>query len=26
MLGVQPQMNREPDMSQVMPFVHESKE
>ena len=26
MLGVQPDMNREPDMSQVMPFVHETKE
>jgi len=26
MLGVQPNMNREPDMSQVMPFVHETKE
>ncbi|HUP68137.1 MAG TPA: penicillin-binding protein 2 [Sphingomicrobium sp.] len=26
MLGVQPEMNREPDMSQVLPFVHETKE
>jgi cell division protein FtsI (penicillin-binding protein 3) len=26
MLGVQPNMNREPDMSQVLPFVHETKE
>lgn len=26
MLGVQPDMNREPDMSQVLPFVHETKE
>ena len=26
MLGVQPDMNREPDMSQVMPFVHDTKE
>ena len=26
MLGVQPEINREPDMSQVMPFVHETKE
>jgi cell division protein FtsI (penicillin-binding protein 3) len=26
MLGVQPNMNREPDMSEVMPFVHETKE
>jgi cell division protein FtsI (penicillin-binding protein 3) len=26
MLGVQPNMNREPDMSQVLPFVHDSKE
>ena len=26
MLGVQPLMNREPDMSQVLPFVHESKD
>jgi cell division protein FtsI (penicillin-binding protein 3) len=25
MLGVQPDMNREPDMSQVMPFVHDAK-
>ncbi len=25
MLGVQPDMNREPDMSQVLPFVHETK-
>ena len=26
MLGVQPDMNREPDMTQVLPFVHETKE
>lgn len=26
MLGVAPHMDREPDMSQVLPFVHESKE
>jgi cell division protein FtsI (penicillin-binding protein 3) len=26
MLGVQPDMNREPDMAQVLPFVHETKE
>ena len=26
MLGVQPDMNREPDMSQVLPFVHETRE
>jgi cell division protein FtsI (penicillin-binding protein 3) len=26
MLGVQPNMNREPDMSQVLPFVHDAKE
>ena len=26
MLGVQPDMNREPDISQVKPFVHETKE
>jgi cell division protein FtsI (penicillin-binding protein 3) len=26
MLGVQPEMNREPDMSQVLPFVHDTKE
>src|SRR4051794_21001877 len=26
MLGVQPDKNREPDMSQVLPFVHETKE
>ncbi len=26
MLGVAPYMDREPDMSQVLPFVHESKE
>ena len=26
MLGVLPEMNREPDMSQVLPFVHETKE
>jgi cell division protein FtsI (penicillin-binding protein 3) len=26
MLGVQPDRNREPDMSQVLPFVHETKE
>jgi cell division protein FtsI (penicillin-binding protein 3) len=26
MLGVAPRMDREPDMSQVLPFVHESKE
>jgi cell division protein FtsI (penicillin-binding protein 3) len=26
MLGVQPNMNREPDMGQVLPFVHETKE
>ncbi len=26
MLGVQPEMGREPDMSQVLPFVHETKE
>src|SRR5690349_9799740 len=26
MLGVQPDMNREPDMSQVLPFVHDTKE
>jgi cell division protein FtsI (penicillin-binding protein 3) len=26
MLGVQPEMTREPDMSQVLPFVHETKE
>jgi cell division protein FtsI (penicillin-binding protein 3) len=25
MLGVQPDMNREPDMTQVLPFVHETK-
>jgi cell division protein FtsI (penicillin-binding protein 3) len=25
MLGVQPDMNREPDMSQVLPFIHETK-
>jgi cell division protein FtsI (penicillin-binding protein 3) len=26
MLGVRPDKNREPDMSQVLPFVHEAKE
>jgi cell division protein FtsI (penicillin-binding protein 3) len=26
MLGVQPDRNREPDMSQVLPFVHDTKE
>jgi cell division protein FtsI (penicillin-binding protein 3) len=26
MLGVLPDMNREPDMSQVMPFVHDAKQ
>ncbi len=26
LLGVQPDKNREPDMSQVLPFVHETKE
>ena len=26
MLGIAPHMDREPDMSQVLPFVHESKE
>jgi cell division protein FtsI (penicillin-binding protein 3) len=26
MLGVVPRMDREPDMSQVLPFVHESKD
>jgi cell division protein FtsI (penicillin-binding protein 3) len=26
MLGVQPDMNREPDMSQVLPFVHDAKQ
>ena len=26
MLGVRPDKNREPDMSQVLPFVHETKE
>jgi cell division protein FtsI (penicillin-binding protein 3) len=26
MLGVQPDMSREPDMSQVLPFVHDTKE
>src|SRR5689334_5701899 len=26
MLGVQPDIGREPDMSQVLPFVHETKE
>jgi cell division protein FtsI (penicillin-binding protein 3) len=26
MLGVQPNMNREPDMSHVLPFVHDAKE
>src|SRR3954451_13416073 len=26
MLGVEPNMNREPDMSQVLPFVHDTKE
>jgi cell division protein FtsI (penicillin-binding protein 3) len=26
MLGVQPNMNGEPDMSQVLPFVHDAKE
>ena len=26
MLGVQPDTNREPDMSRVMPFVHDTKE
>ncbi|MFL6764978.1 MAG: peptidoglycan D,D-transpeptidase FtsI family protein, partial [Sphingomicrobium sp.] len=26
MLGVQPDTNREPDMTQVMPFVHDTKE
>jgi cell division protein FtsI (penicillin-binding protein 3) len=26
MLGVQPDMGREPDMSQVLPYVHETKE
>ena len=26
MLGVRPDMNREPDMTQVLPFVHETKE
>jgi cell division protein FtsI (penicillin-binding protein 3) len=26
MLGVLPNKNREPDMSQVLPFVHETKE
>ena len=25
MLGVQPDMNREPDMGQVLPFVHETE-
>jgi cell division protein FtsI (penicillin-binding protein 3) len=26
MLGVEPNMSREPDMSQVLPFVHDTKE
>jgi cell division protein FtsI (penicillin-binding protein 3) len=26
MLGVQPDTSREPDMSQVLPFVHDTKE
>ena len=26
MLGIRPDKNREPDMSQVLPFVHETKE
>ncbi len=26
MLGVRPDMNREPDMTQVLPFVHDTKE
>jgi cell division protein FtsI (penicillin-binding protein 3) len=26
MLGVLPDVNREPDMSQVMPFVHDAKQ
>jgi cell division protein FtsI (penicillin-binding protein 3) len=26
MLGIAPDMNREPNMSEVLPFVHDTKE